>query len=132
MRNTFRHSAILLLALSILLGSFGVALTQQLCQLASIQSTTAVADQCCDKSDLPDTGKASCCEEHVAYHKLEPVSTPKEFSLQVPALAFTPPTPFVAVYQASQQTQQAVLRYTNSSPPLYGRDLLHFLQLLIV
>ncbi|WP_148561774.1 HYC_CC_PP family protein [Pontibacter korlensis] len=123
-----------MLSLSILLGSFGVALSQQLCRLASIKSTTtmAVADECCDKPASSNTAKDDCCEEHVAYHKLEPVSTPKEYGLQIPALAFSAPTPFIPVYQVNQQTQQAVLSYTNSSPPLYGRHLLHFLHVLIV
>ncbi|WP_299820943.1 hypothetical protein [uncultured Pontibacter sp.] len=124
----------LLLTLSILLGSVGVAFSEQFCLMAGIK-TTALAqdmDECCKKPSDPDADTDDCCTERVAFEKLEPVSSLKVFNLQLPVYfphhikLFTPQQ---AVLQASAQL---VYTYSDSSPPIYGRKLLHQLHTLLV
>ncbi|WP_092099295.1 HYC_CC_PP family protein [Pontibacter chinhatensis] len=132
MKNSFRHTVLLALSLSILLGSFGVALSTRFCEVTGLTpyAVAAQPDACCEH---PEDGEVDdCCEKQVSYEKLEPVQEHKAFHLPQPLLAHSaalrPALPFLAAEAPSQR----VYTYSDSSPPLYGRRLLHFLQTLIV
>lgn len=132
MRNTFRHTVLLALSLSVLLGSFGVALSSRFCEVTGL-SPYAVAAQPDACFEHPEDGETDdCCEKQVSYEKLEPVQEHKAFHLPQPLLsqsaALRPALPFLA----GEATFQRIYTYSDSSPPLYGRQLLHFLQTLIV
>lgn len=132
--STLKHSAILLLTLSILLSSVGVAFSEQFCLMTGLKgkATAVKMDGCCEKTPDTQAEEDSCCDVKVSYEKLEPVSASKAFSLELPALFplqfnfFAPQTANFPAYE------QRIYTYSDSSPPLYGRALLHSIHTLIV
>ena len=134
MKSILRHSILLLLILSVLLGSVGVAFSEQFCLMAGVRASELdeVADECCEQEESTDKEKDDCCDEAVQYEKLEPVSSLKAFNLQLPVYFPDQLKPFLPKQAASQAAEQLVYTYADSSPPLYGRRLLHKLHILIV
>nr|WP_256488653.1 hypothetical protein [Pontibacter sp. HSC-36F09] len=118
-----------------MLGSFGVALSEQLC----LRMTTPQEQDgsCCQK---PGTQKHNeqqgdeddCCTTALSFEKLEPVSSLKGFTLELPVFFKVNFTPLFATWSPAVATDQRILTYSDSSPPLYGRQLLHSLHILIV
>jgi hypothetical protein len=132
--QTLRHTVTLLLTLSILLGSVGVALSEQLCLMTGLKMPAAqeLADGCCQKPEAQDAGEEDCCITKLSFEKLEPISFLKSLSPEPPlffAIAFTPLFTTWAPYAL---VDQRILTYSDNSPPLYGRHLLHSLHTLIV
>lgn len=137
--QTIRHTVTLLLTLSILLGSFGVALSEQLCLMTGLKMTAAQeqATGCCQAPDAQEheddkTAEDDCCTTALSFEKLEPVSSIKVLSLEVPVFFGLAFTPLFATWSATVATDQRILTYADSSPPRYGRHLLHSLHTLIV
>jgi hypothetical protein len=137
--QTIRHTVTLLLTLSILLGSFGVALSEQLCLMTGIRTPAAQEqmDGCCQKPDSQEDDKQGsedddCCTTAMSFEKLEPVSSLKAFSLELPVFFAVNFTPLFTTWAPAVATDQRILTYSDSSPPLYGRQLLHSLHILIV
>ena len=91
-----------------------------------------VADECCEKDTAAEKAADDCCDEAVQYEKLEPVSSLKAFNLQLPVYFPDNLKPFLPKQAASSAVEQLVYTYADSSPPLYGRRLLHKLHTLIV
>lgn len=121
------HTILLLLALSILLSSVGIGLSEKLCRMAGFGAMAAPASsECCLSTDTSDS---DCCEEHVSYEKLEPVSTIKH--LQVPVFFLTVAKPLLPQQPVTLLAAE-VLTYSDNSPPLAGRKLLQRYQVLIV
>ncbi|MEJ8755817.1 hypothetical protein WG947_02315 [Pontibacter sp. H259] len=126
MKNLIRHIVLLVLALSIALGSVGIALGQQLCQMVMVGSTATPEKEmsgCCSESDSSDS-EDDCCTLKVTYKKLDLVTTAKA-EITKKAFEFTPfivpqPLQFIPV----KATAQTILTYSDSSPPLSGRDIL--------
>ncbi|MCX2740176.1 hypothetical protein [Pontibacter anaerobius] len=133
MRSILRHIVLLALTLSVVMGSVGVALSKQLCQVTGLQpaSASSLPETCCAAPENKES-KDDCCQEHVAYQKLEPVPEQKLFHLQVPLLAPDIQLPDALKYASGINPHIRVYTYTNTSPPLHGRQLLHFLHTLIV
>ncbi|WP_108211811.1 HYC_CC_PP family protein [Pontibacter mucosus] len=132
MRNTFRHTVLLALSLSVLLGSFGVALSSRFCEVTGLSPNAVAAqpDTCCEH---PEDGETDdCCEKQVSYEKLEPVQEHKAFHLPQPLLSQSAALRPVLHFLAGATTSQPIYTYSDSSPPLYGRQLLYFLHTLIV
>ena len=137
--QTIRHTVTLLLTLSILLGSVGVALSEQLCLMTGLKMTAAQeqADDCCQKSDPSghkekESKGEDCCTTSMSFEKLEPVSSIKGFTLELPVFFAIQFTPLFTTWAPAIATDQRILTYSDSSPPLYGRQLLHKLHILIV
>jgi hypothetical protein len=127
------HTVPLLLALCVLLGSVGVALTEQLCLMTGLKKVEALAhsEDCCQQKG-PATEEDTCCTEQVSFAKLETASSQKITDLTLPAF-------FQAAVKLSYKakpealaTDQRILTYSDTSPPLYGRGLLHRFHVLIV
>jgi hypothetical protein len=132
--QTIRHTVTLLLILSILLGSFGVALSEQLCLMTGLKMSAMQeqADGCCQEPDTQEAAEDDCCTTELSFEKLEPVSSIKVFNLDAPvyfALSFTP---LFTTWAPATALDPRVLTYSDSSPPLYGINLLHRLHILIV
>lgn len=132
--QTIRHTVLLLLTLSILLGSVGVALSGQLCLMTGIREsgTGKSMDHCCDDPVSQADDKDGCCTVALSFEKLEPVSSIKGFTLELPAICAINFTPLFSTWAPAIATDQRILTYSDSSPPLYGRQLLHSLHILIV
>ncbi|RAU82023.1 hypothetical protein DP923_13165 [Pontibacter arcticus] len=133
MKLLLRSIVLFLLTSSVLLGSVGVALSKQLCQMAEMEAKkiSGKKAQCCEKATDPEE-RESCCTAEVSYEKLEPVSSLKTFSLEVPVFFAEPLKPFIALQALAITKDQRILTYADSSPPLYGRNLLLQIQTLVV
>jgi hypothetical protein len=132
--KTIRHTVTLLLTLCILLGSVGVALSEQLCLMTGMREYGAEKqmDACCDNPVPQTDDEEGCCTVALSFEKLEPVSSLKVFQLEAPVFFAVPFTPLFTTWSLSVATDQRVFTYADSSPPLYGRSLLHRLHILIV
>jgi len=132
--KTIRHTVTLLLTLCILLGSVGVALSEQLCLMTGMREygTEKPMDHCCEAPVSQADDEEGCCTVALSFEKLEPVSSLKVFQLEAPVFFAVPFTPLFTTWSPSLATDQCVYTYSDSSPPLYGRSLLHRLHILIV
>lgn len=132
--QTIRHTVTLLLTLSILLGSFGVALSEQLCLMTGLKMPAAQeqADGCCQEADPQEAESDDCCTTELSFEKLEPVSSIKVFNLEAPVFFAAAFTPLFTTWTPATATDLRILSYSDSSPPLYGINLLHRLHILIV
>lgn len=127
------HTLPLLLSLCILLGSAGIALSEQLCLMTGLKSVEMLAhnDGCCESREAASE-EDSCCTEEVTFAKLETVSSQKAFGVALPALFYAEVKPVFKGLFSYIETEQRLLTYSDSSPPLYGRRLLHRLQVLLI
>ncbi|WP_460893398.1 hypothetical protein [Rufibacter soli] len=140
MRVKLSHLVLLLLVFSLLTGSVGVAATQRFCAMLS---TTAGADQkmedmkCCSKKaadscpeKAPRFIKKPCCTFSTTYQKLEVVSSAPSSKVQFPVILSVPTSFFSQPGFSALATQVAWPLYSDSSPPLAGRQLLQRLHIL--
>lgn len=132
-KSTLRHTVPLLLALCILLGSAGIALSEQLCLMTEFRKVEALAhnDDCCE-GEKASSEEDSCCTEEVAFFKLETVSSQKAFAIALPVFFFAEVKPVFGGIPNSLPTNQRIFTCSDSSPLLYGRKFLHLLQVLII
>jgi hypothetical protein len=144
MRPTYRHILLLLLSFSVLTGSVGIAATQRFCAMMGMEISPAKAEKmeemgCCKKKAQPKKSceagaaqveKKGCCSSSTTYHKLDNLAlklTDKVvFYFLQPALvsSFLVPPTMVLVTSSSWPS------FTDTSPPLAGRDLLTRLHIL--
>ncbi|MBA9076408.1 hypothetical protein [Rufibacter quisquiliarum] len=149
MRTKTRHIVLLLLVFSLLTGSVGVAGTQRFCAMLGMAIPSSAAAKkmekmgCCSKKKKapacpkPDkapkttsVSKKACCSEATTYQKLDVETSLKfskvEFLAIAPALTSTFLLPPVTL--ATEANSWPL--YSDSSPPLAGKDLLHRLHIL--
>ncbi|GAB3526789.1 hypothetical protein GCM10027443_02440 [Pontibacter brevis] len=116
-----------------MLGSVGIALSEQLCLMTGLKKVEALAhaDSCCG-DEQPATEEDGCCTEEVSFAKLETVSSQKTMAIAVPVFFYSEVKPVYTSWLSSLPTDQRLLTYSDSSPPLYGRQLLHRFRLLLI
>ena len=90
------------------------------------------AKECCEDENSAGEEADECCAEALDYEKLEPVSTLKTYTLQLPVYFHTPIKPVAIHNLANLAAEQRIYTYSDSSPPVYGRRLLHRLHILQV
>jgi len=140
MKTLLNRSVSLWLSLAVLLGSVGLTVSQHICLTSGkvMISFEQKEDPClkghgqtdCEIPDGQLTFKKKCCEFKLDQHKLEQAAQQK--LKQFAFVWIAPETTFLPVFPTVLQTQQEVLTYSNSSPPLYGKDLLYSLHILRV
>ena len=133
-KNLIRHSILLLLAFCITLGSVGIALGQQLCQMVMIGDSEKPAKEmsgCCSEGDTTDT-EDDCCTLKITYKKLDLVSAVKADVVKKLYFAVPQFTPPILQFLTTPVAVDEILHYSDSSPPLYGRQLLLFKRVLLV
>ena len=139
MKTLLKSSVCLWLSFMVLFSSVGLTVSEHICLTSGkvLLSYQQKEDPCtkhaktdCEKPSPELAFKKKCCEFKLDQHKLELASQVKftqfSFAWIAPQITFSPVFPTVL------QTEQAVLQYTNSSPPLYGKDLLYSLHILRV
>ena len=133
MKTTPRQTVPLLLSLCVLLGSAGIALSEQLCLMTGLKRVEILAhnDDCCESGEAANE-KDNCCTEQVTIAKLETVSLQKAVAVLLPVFFCAEAKPVFAGLLNHLATDQRLLTYSDSSPPLYGRRLLHRLQVLVI
>ncbi|WP_241739217.1 hypothetical protein [Pontibacter beigongshangensis] len=133
MKGIIRPTFVLFLTLCILLGSVGVALSETLCHMVAFKPAEEQTqpDSCCQKA-AAGTEADDCCTEELTFEKLEPVSAQKTFQLDTPAL-FPLTAPAFALHRILDGSLKPLtLSLSDSSPPRAGRQLLHFIHILII
>ncbi|WP_345157754.1 hypothetical protein [Pontibacter saemangeumensis] len=132
MKRLLHHTVPLLLALCVLLGSVGIALTEQLCLMTGLRTVEVLAHagESCGKN-CASAGE-DCCSVEVSYTKVATVAAQKAALPALPVLLPAAGTLHGTPWLYRPGADQRLPAYSNSSPPLYGRSLLHRLQVLIV
>ena len=127
------------LSLAVLLGSVGLTVSEHICLISGkvMLSYEQKEDPCkahgetdCKKPAEKPVAKKKCCEFKLDQHKLELAAQQK--LTQFAFVWIAPESTFPLVFPSVLITQQEVLTYTNSSPPLYGKQLLYSLHVLRV
>ena len=131
-RKANRHILVVLLALSVLLGSLGVALSETICRMTGSSASAATTSKACCTAPTNSSDQDNCCEKSVSYEKLEPVAVQKQYNLLAPVFFFSASKPLLPLGIAGASAEARLYSYTDSSPPLHGRDLLHRYHVLIV
>ncbi|MFC6999195.1 HYC_CC_PP family protein [Rufibacter roseus] len=141
MRGKLQHIVLLAMAFSILTGSVGMAATERFCAMLGMAPSAMAVEKmekagCCAKEekpvcpDAPVLEKKDCCSLTTTHQKLEVESTLKLTKVEMLAIPAFISNPFPL-----PPVQEAVVLstwpfYTDTSPPLAGRDLLHRLHIL--
>jgi hypothetical protein len=139
MKTLLKRSVILWLSLAVLLSSVGLTVSEHICLTSGkvLLSYQEKEDPCtrhakteCEKPSQETLLKKKCCQFKLDQHKLELASQVKltQFSFAWVAQ----PVTFSLIFPTILRTEQQVLQYTNSSPPLYGKSLLYSLHVLRV
>ena len=126
------HIVPLLLALCVLLGSVGIALTEQLCLMTGLRTVEVLAHagESCGKGCA--SADEDCCSVEVSYSKVATVAAQKAALPALPVLLPAASKPHCTPRFQRPAEDQRPLARSDSPPPLYGRSLLHRLQVLIV
>ena len=133
----------LLMAFQVLFASTGFAMYEHFCKIkgAKTYSLTISKKSCCsykkqNKSDEKQTvlKRAKCCSDQVTYHKISPnASQGHKIDFQNLSLVCIPVSIGAYTYeQVSENISKNNLLYSNSSPPLSGRDIVIFVQSLLI
>lgn len=132
-KSILRHTVPLLLSLCVLLGSAGIALSEQLCLITGLKRVEMLThnDGCCESGEAANE-EDSCCKEEVTFAKLETVSSQKALAIALPVFFYAEEKPAFTGLFNHTVTDHRLLTYSDSSPPLYGRRLLHRLQVLLI
>lgn len=132
-KTTLRHTVPLLLALCVLLGSVGIALSEQLCLMTGLRKVEMLAhnDGCCESGNTANE-EDNCCTEEVTFAKLDTLSAQKAWTIALPVFFYAEVQPVFFQQFSTLAADQRLLTYSDSSPPVYGRRLLHLLQVLII
>jgi hypothetical protein len=133
----------LFMAFQVLFASTGFAMYEHFCKIkgAKTYSLTVPKKSCCsvkkaNKSDEKQTvlKRAKCCSDQVTYHKISPnASQGHKIDFQKPSLAYVPVSVCAFTYtQTNETVSENNLLYSNSSPPLSGRDIIIFVQSFLI
>jgi hypothetical protein len=133
----------LLMAFQVLFASTGFAMYEHFCKIkgAKTYSLSAPNKTCCsvkngNKSEEKQSAlkRAKCCSDQITYHKISPnASQGHKIDFTTPSLAwvFTPVFTYAYIH-TSENLSYNTLHYSNSAPPLSGRDRLVFIQSFLI
>lgn len=141
MRGKLQHIVVLAMAFSILTGSVGMAATERFCAMLGMVPKASAMEKmekagCCEKKekpacpDAPVLDKEDCCSVTTTYHNLEVESTLKLTKVELVAVPVFLSNPFPLPPVQKVAALNTWLFYSDTSPPLAGRDLLHRLHIL--
>ncbi|RNI27107.1 hypothetical protein EFA69_13100 [Rufibacter immobilis] len=145
MRWKSRNIVLLLLVFSLLTGSVGMAATQRFCAMLGMDSKPAASKEmkamgCCTKKQKPTScpeaaakvEKQKCCSVSTTHHKLDVQSALKFDKVEVLTLQPMLVSSFLLPQISATAQSSTWPLYTDTSPPLAGKDLLHRLHILII
>ncbi len=133
----------LLMAFQVLFASTGFVMYEHFCKIrgSKTYSLTAPKKSCCSgkKSSFEQSKqlilkRAKCCSDKVSHYKISPnASQGVRIDFKTPSLTwvYTP----VSVYtytHTSENISFNTLHYSNSAPPLSGKDRLVFIQSFLI
>ncbi|WP_205502037.1 hypothetical protein [Rufibacter psychrotolerans] len=137
-----RPIVLLILAFSLLTGSVGVAATQRFCAMLGMTAAPSAAKKmadmgCCSKKQKPacpeaaaKVGKEKCCSVSTTHHKLDVESLLTYDKVELVALPPMLVSSFLLPLVPTAAPATTWPLYSDSSPPLAGKELLHRLHIL--
>ena len=143
MNKTLTRIFCLFMAIQVLFASTGFAMYEHFCKVkgSTTYSLSVPKKSCCSvkKEVKPDEKqsvlkRAKCCSDQVTYHKITPsASQGHKIDFQNPLLADIHPSVCTFTHtHASETTSENNLLYSNSSPPLSGRNRIIFVQSFLI
>ncbi|PWK27849.1 hypothetical protein LV89_01256 [Arcicella aurantiaca] len=135
MKNQLTRIFCLFMALQVLFASTGFAMYEHFCKIKGEKtySLSVPKKRCCppkkannEHSKKIVLKRAKCCSDHVAHYKITPYASQNlkvKFNFELNPYVSTPL--FVYAFASIKETISFnTLHYSNSAPPLSGRDIL--------
>jgi hypothetical protein len=133
----------LFMAFQVLFASTGFAMYEHFCKIkgAKTYSLSVPKKTCCSpKNEINSEKKqsvlkrAKCCSDQITYHKISPnASQGHKIDFQNLSLAYIPVSVCTFTHtQVKETISENNLLYSNSSPPLSGRDIIIFVQSFLI
>ena len=133
----------LFMAFQVLFASTGFAMYEHFCKIkgSTTYSLSAPKKSCCSvkKQSTENTKKlilkrAKCCSDQVSHYKISPnASQGHKIDFKTPSLAWVNTPVFTYTHtHTSENISFNTLHYSNSAPPLSGKDRLVFIQSFLI
>ena len=143
MNKTLTRIFCLFMAFQVLFASTGFTMYKHFCKIkGSIAYSLSTPKKSCCSIKNSSSGqskklvlkRAKCCSDQVTYHKISPdASQGHKIDFQNLSLAdIHPPVCTFTHIQASETISENILLYTNSSPPISGRNRIIFVQSFLI
>ena len=143
MNKTLTRIFCLFMAFQVLFASTGFAMYEHFCKIkgAKTYSLSAPKKSCCSvkKSSSEQSKKlvlkrAKCCSDQVSHYKISPnASQSIKIDFKTPSFAWVYTPVFTYAYtHTSEKISFNTLHYSNSAPPLSGKDRLIFIQSFLI
>ena len=143
MNKTLTRIFCLLMAFQMLFASTGFAMYEHFCKIkgAKTYSLSAPKKSCCAvRKNATETSKkqtlkrAKCCSDQVSHYKISPnASQGHKIDFKTPSLAWVNTPVFTYTHtHTNENISFNTLHYSNSAPPLSGKDRLVFIQSFLI
>jgi hypothetical protein len=143
MNKTLTRIFCLFMVFPLLFGSTGFTVYEHFCKIKGEKtySLSAPKKSCCSvKKNSSETSnkqtlkRAKCCSDQVSHYKISPnASQSVKIDFKTPSLAWVYTPVFTYSYaHTSENSSFNTLHYSNSAPPLSGRDRLVFIQSFLI
>jgi hypothetical protein len=143
MNKTLTRIFCLFMAFQVLFASTGFAMYEHFCKIkgAKTYSLSAPKKSCCSvKKQSTGSSKksilkrAKCCSDQISHYKISPnASQGIKIDFKTSSLAWvSTPLSIYSHAHTSKNTSFNTLHYSNSAPPLSGRDRLVFIQSFLI
>ena len=143
MNKTLTRIFCLFMAFQVLFASTGFAMYEHFCKIkgSTTYSLSTPKTSCCSvKKEVTENSKklvlkrAKCCSDQVSLYKISPnASQSSKIDFKNPSLLWISTPVFTYSYaNTSENISFNTLHYSNSAPPLSGRDRLVFIQSFLI
>ncbi len=143
MNKTLTRIFCLFMAFQVLFASTGFAMYEHFCKIkgSTTYSLSTPKKSCCsvkktstEKARKYILKRAKCCSDQVSLYKISPnASQSVKIDFKTPSLAWVYTPVFTYLYtHTSENISFNTLHYSNSAPPLSGRDRLVFIQSFLI
>ena len=143
MNKTLTRIFCLFMAFQVLFASTGFAMYEHFCKIkgSTTYSLSAPKKSCCSvkKQSTENTKKlilkrAKCCSDQVSHYKISPnASQGHKIDFKTPSLAWVNTPVFTYTHtHTNENISFNTLHYSNSAPPLSGKDRLVFIQSFLI
>jgi hypothetical protein len=143
MNKTLTRIFCLFMAFQVLFASTGFAMYEHFCKIkgTKIYSLSAPKKSCCfikksssEQSKKSILKRAKCCSDQISHYKISPnASQSIKIDFKTSSLAWVFAPVFTYSYtHTSDKISFNTLHYSNSAPPLSGRDRLVFIQSFLI
>ena len=143
MNKTSTRIFCLFMAFQVLFASTGFAMYEHFCKIdgSTTYSFSTPKKSCCSAEKQSTENQrssnlkgAKCCSDQITYHKIvSDASQRHKIDFKTPSLAYTSALFCASIHtQTSETISENTLLYSNSLPPLSGRDIIIFVQSFLI